>query len=175
MQEGYWLPWLLLVIRSRIIGILNCKVQEVQTRNIIKCNVYAYSFPQTLIVKPSLNCYTSLIKLQLQLSQDLAPIHLNRNKKALIPILQSDLHEWDPQEHAGVAPQLRPEGPQGVGLDLLDELDLVHEEGDPDIQADVVNSFPLPIHGYISGFRFFLFLKASMWLFLFILCRKRAP
>ena len=67
--------------------------------------------------------------------------------------MQSDLHEGDPQEHAGVAPQLRPEGPQGVGLDLLDELDLVHEEGDPDIQADVVNNLPLPIQSHIDAFR----------------------
>ena len=82
--------------------------------------------------------------------------------------MQSDLHEGDPQEHAGVAPQLRPEGPQGVGLDLLDELDLVHEEGDPDIQADVVHSFPLPINSNISGFRFLLFLKASCDFYLII-------
>ena len=86
------------------------------------------------------------------------------SKKQLldIPIWQIDLHEGDPQEHAGVAPELRPEGPQGVGLDLLDELDLVHEKGDPDSQADVVNSFPLLIQNQsnISGFRFFLFPKA---------------
>ena len=76
--------------------------------------------------------------------------------------LKSYLQEWDPQEHANVSSELRPKGPQGVGLNLLDDLDLVHEVADQDIQSDVVNSFQFLIQSNIFGFGFFLFLKASM-------------
>lgn len=91
---------------------------------------------------------------------------LSEPKKAFISILQSYLQEWDPQEHACVSPELRPEWPQGVSLNLFDKFNLVHEEDDPDIKANIVNSFPFPIHNHTSGFRFFLFLKQginAMW------------
>ena len=68
----------------------------------------------------------------------------------------SDLHERYAKEHSNVATDLRAKWPERIGDLLFNQLQLIREEGDPQLQVNIVQYFRYSLQGFIESCLFFL-------------------